>query len=431
VIQTPVEFRYRWVILMLAIASQVTLALGPMALGPLAPLFQPEFGLSKTEVGLFATGFAVGSWSLMLVAGSLTDRFGIRAMMSLGQLLSGASLLLMALVGSAFQAVAVMFVVGMGSATALPGSTKSIREWFPPSFRATAMGLKQTGTPAAGILAASLLPALGLAAGWRTALAVLGLVAIASGIATAFVYRDPPGQGRTRGSGESMRSALWAVLGHRSLWVVAFTGLLFTSVQFGLITYLPLYLVDVVFASEIPDEASRVVAAGGLLAVAQMGGLLSRILWGVASDRIFRRQRRTVLGIIGALSALAALAITQLQPGFPAWLISGIAFASGACILGWNGVYHATITEAVSQRYVATAAGLGMTMTMVGMTFGAPLFGLVVDTFGSYQAGWVLIGCQSVVISLLVLATRGTAGARSLEPQPTRLRAQRQKEATR
>ena len=43
--------------------------------------------------------------------------------------------------------------------------------WFQRDERATAMGIKQTGVPAGGVVAAALAPSLVLVIGWRGALA--------------------------------------------------------------------------------------------------------------------------------------------------------------------------------------------------------------------------------------------------------------------
>ena len=104
---------YRWLALGIALLCQLSNALASGVIAPLAPLFQPELGLTKTEVGFFSSVIFVGSWVVLLVAGTLTDRMGVRKVMSTGQVAAGAVMLAMTAAASFPQALLVMFVVGV------------------------------------------------------------------------------------------------------------------------------------------------------------------------------------------------------------------------------------------------------------------------------------------------------------------------------
>jgi len=395
--------RYRWVILGLAVLSQASAAMAGQVIGPLAPLFQSELGMSKTEVGLFASATFAGAWSVMLVAGSVTDRFDIRRMLAVGQAVTGSLLLGMAAVGSAVEAAVVMFAAGMGRGTVFPGCSKAIMEWFPSSTRATAMGVKQTGAPLAGILAAATMPGLGLAFGWRTAIAIAGLFVIAGGAVTALLYRNPGQPAGARPAGANMRSGLKEILRSRSLWTLGCIALLYIMVQQSLLVYLALYLNDVVLAPSIPDEPTRILAAGGYLALCQFGGVFGRVFWGMVADRAFRRRRIAVLAIVGAMAAGLSVAIGLLASCQSQWLLVVVLIAAGVSVVGWNGVYHTVLTETAGQKYAGTAVGFGLTLVEAGTTMGPPIFGLILDLSGSYQVGWYFLAFLSAVGSLIAL----------------------------
>ena len=89
-------FRYRWVILVLGFAAQFSNSLAFQSIAP-RPLFQPELGLTKTQVGLFSSMLFLGQLVLLLGSRTLTDRFGVRSMMSIGQAVIGPAPLSMAL----------------------------------------------------------------------------------------------------------------------------------------------------------------------------------------------------------------------------------------------------------------------------------------------------------------------------------------------
>ena len=245
--------RYRWVILVLGFVAQFSNSLAFQSIAPLAPLFQPELGLTKTQVGLFSSMLFLGQLVLLLVAGTLTDRFGVRSMMSIGQAVIGLCLLSMAFVSSYSEALTVMFIAGVGSSGVLPAVTKAIMDWFSPRVRGTVMGLKQAAVPAGGVITAALLPAVGLALGWRYAIALVGTVGIAGAIATFFLYRVGARPAKAVQGKPSIRAGLGEVLRNRRLWQLSLVSVLYVSVQLALTTYLALFLMEIVLVSAIPD----------------------------------------------------------------------------------------------------------------------------------------------------------------------------------
>lgn len=399
---------YRWVILGLSILSQWSLALSVLAIAPLAPLFQPELGLSKAEVGLFSSAVFAGSWVVLLVAGAITDRFGVRTVLFLAQSFTGLVLLSMSMAGSFVHALLVMGIAGLGRGSGVPCSTKAIMDWFPPSTRATAMGLKQAGIPVAGILTAALLPALGLAVGWRFAIVAVGVCILGAGIITWVLYREGPRQGQARESRTSLRAGVGELLRSRKVWTVSLLGVLFSTIQLSLIAHLALYMKEIALVPVMPDEPSRIVAAGGYLALYQAGGVLGRILWGFVSDRILHGLRMAVAAIIGALSGSMCMALGWPGLDLPLWLLTGVLFTLGMSAVGWNGLYHVLMAEAAGRKYSGTGVGLIMSLAQVGTVGGPPLFGFIVDGTGSYRVAWLFLGCLGAIGALVsIVNARG------------------------
>src|SRR2546422_494865 len=149
--------------------------------------------------------------------------------------------------------------------------------WFPPRQRATVVGLKQVGLPFGGMLGAALMPALALRLHWRWAIVVGALLIVACAVLSASVYRDPPSEAPLR------RAA-----GTRGAVGEAFLALhLQGSVGLALL------------------------AASRYLALAQAGGVLGRVAFGVLSDRTFSGRRRAPLVTAGCGSALCSLVIAS------------------------------------------------------------------------------------------------------------------------
>lgn len=401
-------YRYRWVVLVLALIAQWSNAMTAQVIAPLAPLFQPELGLSKAEVGVFASAVFAGTWCILLVGGSLSDRLGVRTMMALGQVVAGAFLLLMAVAGSFLQAAAVMFAAGLGRGTIVPSSTKAIMDWFPPTARGTAMGIKQTGVPVAGIVTAAVLPALALTIGWRLCVALMGLWIIAGGVLSWALYRDARQSDQASERQVGMRAGVWVLLRNPSIWILSFVALSYVTVQLSLVAHMTLYLKEIVLVPAIPEESTRIIAAGGYLAICHSGGVLGRVFWGAVSDRAFQGRRMLMMGLVGAFSVVASVAVGSLEAGCPLWLLTGVMFAYGLTAIGWNGLYHALMVETAGKKLAGTGVGLVMSLSQAGAVAGPPLFGLIVDTSGSYRAAWFFLGAVCAAGSLVaLLAARG------------------------
>jgi MFS transporter, ACS family, hexuronate transporter len=280
-------------------------------------------------------------------------------------------------------------------------------DWFPPRSRATAMGLKQTGMPVAGLFTALALPVLGLTLGWRFAVALIGIVIVAGGIVTGLLYRDveKPGQGAGRRVG--LIFELGGLVRNPNIWIIGLISILFVTIQLSFSTYLPLYFKEVVLLPVVPDEAARIVAAGGYLAIAHAGGIFGRVFWGVVSDRVFGGRRMVVLGLVGVICAAAMLGLAYAGTGYPLSLLTALAFVLGATAIGWNGIHQAAMVEAAGRARAATGVGLMMTVSQIGLVAGPPLFGLIVDVSGLYQTAWlVLTGLAVAAVATSFLAAR-------------------------
>lgn len=395
--------RYRWVALSMAFLAQWSNALVAQAIPPLAPLFQPELGLTKSQVGMFASATFAGSWVVLILSGSLSDRFGVRRMLFAGQMLMAAPMMMMSVTASFVQAVIIMFLAGLGRGTVLPASTKAIMDWFPPRSRATAMGMKQTGMPVAGLVTAVVLPAVALTLGWRYAVALVGILIVVGGVTTGMVYRDVEKPVETAGRKPDLMADIRVLARNPNLWILGMVSVLFVATQLSVITYLPLYLKEVVLLSVIPDEPARIVAAGGYLAVAHAGGIFGRVFWGVVSDRVFGGRRMLVLSLVATISGAALFALAYASTGYPLWTLTILAFVLGIGAIGWNGIHQTAMVELAGRAHAATGVGMMMSLSQVGLVAGPPIFGLIVDVSHSYQTAWLCLVTLAVAASIVAL----------------------------
>lgn len=385
----------RFVVLALIMGVQTATNLGVLGLPSLAPLIRADLGLTRQEAGSFISAFYVGGVLTSLPAGWLADRVGVRWTLLGGQALVAAGFLAMVVSPGYPGLLVAVLLAGLAYGAVNPSSTKGVLVWFPPRSRATVVGLKQAGFPLGGALGALLLPSLAGGLGWRGALGVaaglIGLSAVAAGVG----YRDPPAEERGPGIPAPRRPRIGAVLRSRAIWLVSLATLLFSTVQVSWISYLPLYLAEA--------GGLSAVAAGAVLGQAQVGGIVGRVAFGMLSDRLFGGRRLIVLVLAGAATAGLCLATAGLGTGTPPAVLALVAIAFGLTGIGWNGVHHTLLAELAGRELAATAVGLCLAVSSVGVMVGAPLFGLAADRLQAYDWGWYSLAA-AMLLALGLLA---------------------------
>jgi predicted MFS family arabinose efflux permease len=388
--------RYRFVVLALIMAVQTASNLGALGLPALAPLLRDDLGLTRQEAGSFLSAFYVGGALTSFPAGWLADRLGVRWTLLGGQGLVAVGFGLMAVAPDYSSLVAAVVLAGVGFGAVNPTSTKAVLVWFPARSRATVVGVKQAGFPLGGALGALTLPALAIRAelGWRGALGVAAAVIALSAGGAGLAYREAPrGPDDVPARAASPRPR--GVLASRPIWLVSWATFLFAAVQVSWISYAPLYLAEVVGLSAL--------GAGLVLGLAQIGGILGRVGFGVLSDRVLHGRRLVVLLAAGIASGALCLATGTLTPGTaPGWLAL-VAFTFGVAGIGWNGVHHTLVAELAGRESAATAVGLCLAVSSLGVIAGAPLVGAVADRLGTYGPGWAgLAGAMGLAVVLLL-----------------------------
>jgi predicted MFS family arabinose efflux permease len=253
--------------------------------------------------------------------------------------------------------------------------------WFPPSQRATVVGLKQVGLPFGGALGAAVLPVVAVSLGWRAAVGIAALLIALAAVASLLLYRDPPDlPPPPRGATGTLR----AVLRSRDLWLVALATLVFAGMQTVWMAFMVLYLRDV--------AGVGLVAAGRYLALAQVAGMAGRVVFGLLSDRAFGGRRRAPLVLAGFGSTVCSLLMAATGPGTPAALLTVLALVFGFAGIGWNGVQHTLMAELAGPRSAGTAVGLGLAVSSFGVAAAPPMFGWCVEWAGGYRGPWMGLG---------------------------------------
>lgn len=390
--------RYRWYALCLTTLGQAATNILASAFGPLAPFLQDDLHISRAAVGLISTAVFLTSAPSALFGGRAADRVGERQVLILSGILGVLAALAVAASSGFWSLVLGCLALGLGSGIQNPAGSAAVMRWFPQHQRGFAMGIRQTGVPIGGMLAAGVAPILALHYGWRSAYLAGGLLSFIGAVLIVVAYFDPPRKPTT--GRVAMRSLRDLARDHRLLWLaLIFNCQVFT--QMAATTYFVLFLHEALGAS--------VVTAGALFVVVNVAAMVARIGWGLISDRRFQGKRRPVLVIIVVLTVCSTLCAAMMPPHTPLWLVSLLAVLFGISAFAWTGILGTLVIETAGPESAGSAISLVQVLSTPAM-LAPPLFGLLADISGTYRASW---------LALMLIGTVGLIAVRWVQEEDT------------
>jgi sugar phosphate permease len=298
-------------------------------------------------------------------------------------------------------------LLGLGNGIQNPAGSAAIIRWFPQRQRGVAMGIRQTGVPLGGILAASVAPMVALAYGWRTAYALGGLVAVVGAGLIFVAYYDPP---RTAEVGLVAPRSLLDLTRDKQIW---WLGLIFNCqlfAQSSVTTYFVLFLHE---ALAIP-----VVGAAALLAAINGVAMIARIGWGLLSDRRFQGRRKPVLLLIVLLTICSTLGAAALPRQTPVVIAGGLAALLGASAFAWTGLLGTLVIETAGRESAGSAISLVQVLATPASLLGPPLFGFLADQAGTYRVAWLALALVGILGFFAVTQVREATTDAARLPQP-------------
>ena len=366
-----------------------------LALPPLFPLLRAEFDVSWTLLGVVAGVFYVASGSVQFAAGFVVDRFGARPVLlgGMGLLVSGT--LAASLAPNPWWLFACAAIMGAGNGVFHPADFAILNA----NVAARRLGHAYSMHGVGGNLGFSLAPivsfGLGAAFGWRTSLAVMGIVALAGlGILAS--------QRRVLTSQRAADAHLHTLKGSFGLFLQPAILLCFgyfvfqTAAAVGLQTFLPAAL-NAALAVPLVIGTSAVTAY-------LLGGTAGIVAGGFLAVRTARHDRVAAAGLLigAALLALVAGGIVPSAFIVPLFVVVGLA-------IGATGpsrdliVRNATPKGAAGRVYGFVYSGLDL-----GSMLGPVWFGLMLD-HGLAREVFVVIGALFVVAIGTVVQVRRAA----------------------
>jgi MFS family permease len=404
---------YGWVVVAVAFVTMGVAVNARTAFSLLFPPILDEFGWERgTTAGAFSFGFLVSA-ILSPFVGRLMDRHGPRVVFELGIGVMALGLMLAALVRAPWHLHATLgLLVGTGgNVLGYTGHALFLPNWF-VRRRGLAMSVAFSGVGVGSIVVLPWVQSMITHAGWRTACATLGLVALGVLVPLNLLVRqrpedlglrpdgdEAPGAGATR-SAANVVDAAWAAIDWtlaravrtaRFWWLVAgYAAALFA--WYAVQVHQTKYLIEVGFS---PGEAAWALGVVSLVAVP------GQITLGHVSDRIGREWVWTV-GNAGFVVCSVALLLLREQPS-PA-LLWVMVVAQGALGYSLTSVLGAIPAEIFEGAHYGAIFGV-LTLAAIGGGAAGPwVAGVIHDATGSYAPAFGIAIAGNALSALAIWA---------------------------
>ena len=373
-------------------------ASAPYGLPALLPFVRRDLGGGYFEAALVSSAFLLGIVAGSPIAGGAVDAFGVRRSIVVGTAIATAMLAFVPGAPFLWLACTLLVAAGIGYSVLTPGTNAAMLAWFTQRRRATAVGIKQTGVSVGGIAAASFVPAVSLAWGWKASFHVIALFYAAALVIAWLTRLDGPPGSATHAVRPSLGGAIAAMLGHRPTMLLAADGFLRVGIQYAFLTYLIAYAID---SLHLP------VAWGAVIyALAHLFGAAGRVGWGWISDRIFHGRRRGPYAAIAATAAAGFALLALAGPGHWAILLACVAIL-GLSAAGFQGVGLSLLAEVGGKR-AGAASGLVNALSFLGATLMVPLCGQLLDAGASFATLFAILAAMSLLTAVITLALPST-----------------------
>jgi sugar phosphate permease len=377
--------RTRWLILVVGMLAMIAGSTFQYGLAYLIPAFRDQ-GLSLERIGFLVACPTVGVMCTLIAWGAAADRWGERVVLSTGLGLAGL-VLVAAQWAHGPTSLAVCFVVAGAAGGSVLASGRLILGWFARHERALAMGLRQSAGPMGLALAAATLPALA-AGGIRTPLLFLAMLFLAAATAALVFVRDPDLEPPP--AGPVQKSAAASPYRSSGLWRIHAASALLVIPQFTITTFALVFLTD--------ERGWTPLAAGHLLAGAQVCGALSRLGAGYWSDRINSRLKpmRIIAVTTGVgMLALAAAAAASSGLAVPVLLFLAVVAVSS------NGLSFTAVAEYAGSAWAGRALGIQTTGQNVLTAATPPMLALAIGAV-SFAPSFAAVAVFPLLAAMLV-----------------------------
>lgn len=422
---------FRWVVLSIIFITYAINYADRTNLGVALPFITKDFGLSNFEAGALASFFFLGYAISQIPAGFWFSKFGTRGLVTASIIGFSACTYLIGLAASASQIIWARLGLGLTEGPTPVGCTSTINNWFPAREKATATGVYIASTMFAPIVIPPLCVWIALTFGWRylfyffaapgLVMAVVWYIFVrnrpeeskfCSPSELEYIRREQPvtvqheasvQEGAAKGLGwldtvirarkvppadtNAKVFKSWNILGNMLAYF------LMVSVLYGLLTWIPSYLVNAKHFS--------FMKMGFVAAAPWIGGFIGSLFGGWLSDKILLKRRKPTM-LFTALMTAVMMAVLINLPEDPTLVSVGL-FMTGLLLnVGWPAftAYPMGLTTGSTYPVAISLVNSGGNL---GGFFSPMIAGALLDQLHSFDFVFIYFGIAAILGFLIIL----------------------------
>ncbi|WP_319402412.1 MFS transporter [uncultured Anaeromusa sp.] len=400
-----------WIVFFVAFLDRVNLSVA-------MPLISKEFSLSPEQVGYLFSAFFISYTVFQIPGGYLSDKVGPKKVLLVALIWWSIMTMATGVARTFSQFFIVRVLFGIGEGLQPPCAFKLNSNWFPNQERATANAIFTSACSFGPAIAPSIAVAIIGLWGWHALFYIFGALGFVIMPLLYFFVKNSPEEdpdiskeeleyiksGQTEivtQTTDSEEVGLMSVLKNRNIVLLALTYFGFMCAFFGLLSWLPSYLVKA--------RGFELVKMGIFSGLPFLALGIAQPFGGWLSDKVFKGKRKiqamvvnlaagpVLYGVVVAPTETVAMALLVCT-GF----LVGMAF----------GPLWAMPMESVKRSYVGMATGVMNAGGSIGGILSPIIIGYLVGMSG-YNAAFVFMGgalvFTALVVSLVKLPPRAEA----------------------
>jgi sugar phosphate permease len=419
--------KYRWVVMAILAVFYSLVYADRANIGVALPLIQSEFKLNNFQAGSLASMFFVGYAITQIPAGFWYSKFGVRGLLSFALVITS---VFTGLIGTARSAaMSKLYRVGLGLAEGpCPvGVSTTINNWFPPHEKGLANGIYFAAAKFAPVIVPPVGVWIMLTFGWRHVFYFFAIPGLFTSLALYFLIKNQPEDSRFCSQGEiayirdtavtsqaaiagTERSFGWfdklmkakkvrpidtnrEVFLSWNIWANTIGYFLLINIIYGLLTWVPSYL--------IKAKHFSFIQMGYVAAMPWIGAVVGAVIGGRVSDKLLAKRRKPLI----LFSTAATIVMMLVLVNVPAnkLLISLTLLLTGIFLNVRFPLFVVYPMALTTRKAYPVANGLVSCTGNLGGLFSPMIAGYLLDAF-SYNAVFGFFGACSA-ISLLVVLT--------------------------
>ncbi len=379
--------------LSLVYAASLALMMGVNFIQPALPAMTEPFGISDSALSLIMTVFTAPAIVLSPIFGVIADMYGRRLLLAGGLILFGISGTAMALATSFTWLLVFRAIQGIGFSAVIPLTIVLIGDLLDGDEEIAGQGLKvfldRIGymilPPLGGLLAA-------FAWYWPF---TLYIITVPLGIMTFFWM--PETKGRVTSGTRAYLGEMLKLMRHPRLVVAFSAGFLRFFLDYGFLTYFPLFLVRTHGISTATAGLLYVFFSAGAMITSSQAGRLAA-----------GRDKARVLFIAFLVSGIALVAV-PFMPGV--WLVGGALFFYGIANGVISPMQKSLLTQNAPLQMRGGIVSFDRLIQQASKTISTSVVGLLLITAELPTIFWILglLSLVSVALMALLLPSRKSA----------------------